>query len=199
MRAIWLCGALLLAAAPAFGQPSAQMLKQMCTQVPCRKVTTLTLLAAAGQGQIETDPYPYLDPNGNVIIYPGETITLAMAQNGSGKPRLLSVSDAAGAHQFAQAAARDKTLVFQFKQVGGKPDMVLTIVNTTTAAIKYDAVMSSVTDNGVKQAPTVTCPVNPPGKGQQSFRGIENWPFAIVSLLIYDIRPLGKSASPACK
>ena len=199
MRAIWLCGVLLLTAAPAFGQPSAQMLKQMCAQVPCRKVTTLTLRTESSKGQIDTNPYPYLDPNGNVIIYPGETITLALAGNGSGKPRLLEATDAGGKHSFAKAAPTEKTLTFQFKQTDGKPDMVLTAVNTTTSAIKYDAVISAVTDKGINQKPSATCPLSPPSPGQPSFRGIESWPFPIVGLLIHDIRPLGKSTPRACE
>ncbi len=199
MRAIWLSGMLLLAAVPAVGQPSAQMLKQMCAQVPCRKVSTLTLRTEGSSGQIDTNPYPYVDPNGNVIIYPGETITLALAGNGSGKPRLLEAVDASGKHAFAKAAAGEKTLAFQFKQTDGKPDMVLTSVNTTTSAIKYDVVISAVTVKGINQKPTATCPLNAPGPGQPSFRGIESWPFPIVEMLIHDIRPLGKSTPRACE
>jgi hypothetical protein len=200
MRAIWLCGALLLAAAPAFGQPSAQMLKQMCAQVPCRKVATLTLRRAdGGTGQVDTNAYPYLDPNGNVILYPGETISIAVKANGSGKPRLLKVADAAGMHQFAEATAGEKTLIFQLKQMNDKPDMVLTASNTTTAVIKYDVVITAATDKGIKQGPTSTCPLSAPSKGAPDFRGVESWPYPIFEMLIHDIRPLGKSTPRACE
>src|ERR1700761_491654 len=109
MRTLWL-GALFLAVIPAFGQPSgdagAQTLKQVCAQVPCRSANTLTLRARDGRmGQVDIDPYPYLDPDGDVVIYAGETITLALAKDGSGPPRLLKVVDPRGAHQFAEPNA----------------------------------------------------------------------------------------------
>lgn len=202
MRAIWLYGALLLAAMPALGQPpgkeaAAQALKQVCAQVPCRKITTTLILRKAdgSTGNFDTRPYPYFDPDGGLFIYPGETITLGLAKNGSGKPRLLKAVDVDGAHQFAQPAAGEATLEFTLKQIEGKPDMMLNVSNSTGAVIKYDTWMTTVDG---RTSSTSSCPVFPPGRGQASFGGIEHWPHPIVSLLIENVRALGASADRAC-
>ncbi len=203
MRAIWLCGMLLLAATPAFGQPASDpdaRIKQMRAQVPCRNVTKIPLRGPDGRvGEVETGPYPYLDPSGNLIIYPGETITLALAKDGTGMPRLLKFADAKGAQQFAQPSANDATLEFQFSQMDGKTDMMLMVSNATSAVIKYDAVMSAVSDRGIDRVGTSTCPVNPPSSGQAAFFNTESWQHPIMRMIIRNIRPLAASASRACE
>jgi hypothetical protein len=179
-------------------QAAAQALADVCAKVACRKITTTLILRKedGSTGEVDTSPFPYFDPDGEIFIYPGESIILGVAKNGSGRPRLLKAVDAGGTHQFAQLAAGEASLEFQFRQLEGKPDMVLSVQNATSAMIKYDALM--VTAPGRRPSPTSSCPVYPPQPGQASFGGIESWPHPIVSLLITNIRPLGKSDPRTC-
>jgi hypothetical protein len=181
-------------------QAAAQALADVCAKVACRKSTrTITLRTKDGREELDTAPIPYLDPEGNLLIYPGETITIAFSKDGSGKARLLKVSDPSGQTDFGSLAAPEASVEFRFQQLDGKPDMVLNVQNATSAMIKYDAVQFVVGAQGFQPSPTSSCPVFPPGRGQTTFGGIEHWPYPIADLLIQNIRPLSATADRACK
>ena len=181
-------------------QVAAQALADVCAKVACRKsARTFSLRTReGGEGKFNTAPFPYLDPDGNVIIFPGETITVVLPKDGNGKPRLLKVAEPSGVTEYGMQASTEASLEFRFAQMDGKPDMQLTATNTVPVMLKYDAIMAAVTAKGIQQAPTSICPLFPPMAGTPGFSGYESWPFPIVNLVIGHIRMLPKGAPRDC-
>ena len=167
-------------------QTQAQVLADVCTKVVCRKtVRTLALRTNDGKvAQIDTQLFPYLDQQGRLSIYPGETITLGFEKNGDGPPRLLKVTDPGGDVDLGPVTPSDFAVVFTLRQRDEKPDMWLTIANTVMATFKYDVDMFVPTPSGLRPSHTSTCPLLSPQGTLKSFSGVEMWPQPIVMLVI---------------
>jgi len=216
-----LFGLILLVLGPAFGpalaadppanapdpaadaQARARQMAAMCAQVVCRKASrTITLhLADGGNYTLHTSPYPYLDQAGNVVLYPGETITLGFSKTGDelGKPVLVAVRDVDGAVDIGAAQpAPAMTLSFSLGQDVKKPDTTLIAASTVGAMLKYDARVSMVVQGGVRLVNSNTCPLMPPQGNAPSFSGFENWPQAIGMMVISNIRALPPGTPVRC-
>jgi tetratricopeptide (TPR) repeat protein len=82
------------AAVPEYDDPE---LAAMCAMVTCREVVRANRLELPDGGFtfVPNRKLPYVDPDGAVLIYPGETIVVAIPIDGdaAGQPRLQSVTD----------------------------------------------------------------------------------------------------------
>ncbi|HVZ27406.1 MAG TPA: hypothetical protein VG798_02015 [Rhizomicrobium sp.] len=213
MRRIWLLSAVSLLfgtiagkAAPEGTVPSNQKqaadqaLADTCAKVVCRKQTRSLSLRASGGNvvRLHTELYPYLDTRGEAIIFPGETITLALPKDGNGPPNLLKVVDPDGPVDIGATSDSDSTLSFEFHQEEGKPDMLLTITSTVAAMLKYDATMLVVTPGGVRRAHTSTCPILAARETAKTTFGTESWPQPIPMLVISGIHAIPQGGPMNC-
>jgi hypothetical protein len=190
--------------APANSQQAAdQALADTCAKTICRKTSrTLTLRADGGNiARFDTALLPYLDDKGDVILYPGETITLAISKNGNGiaPPTLLKVTDPDGAVNLGILPASDSTLSFELRQNDENPGMRLIVTNVAPVQVKYDAVMFVPTQKGIQPMRTSSCPVLPPQLSAKSFSVFESWPQPITMLVISNIRAMAPGSGVACK
>lgn len=82
----------------------------------------------------------------------------------------------------------------------GKPDMMLTVTNTTRATVKFDTVMfvPDPASGNARGSRTTACPVLPPPGSTPSFSDFESWPQPVVMLLIGNIRALDPAAPHVC-
>ena len=176
-------------------------LAELCAHTACRTTPWRFTLRLSDGGTLESpvQPYPYLDDHGQLYIFPGETIGLAVQSDSSGigYPELAEVSNPAG--PVTLNTSRKATLTFSFFQMEGKPDMMLRVVNTTNATLRYDATLYLPAGNGVRSVRTSTCPVPQPQPGAPAFSGFEQWPQPILMLIVTNIRAVEKTASMACQ
>lgn len=184
-------------------QARAKAMAAMCAQVTCRKASrTITLHLADGSDYtLHTSPYPYLDPAGNVVLYPGETITLGFSKTGDAldKPVLVAVRDPGGAVDIGPVeAAPTMTLSFSLGQDEKKPDTTLIAASTVAAMLKYDVRVSMVVAGGVRMVNSNTCPLMPPQGNAPSFSGFENWPQPIGMMVIGNIHALAPGTPVRC-
>lgn len=130
-----------------------------------------------------------------MIIYPGETITIAMPLDGNtvGTPHATSVVDRDGETvwnlpEHANGAVETMRFEFQNSELG----YTLTMTNGADATIKYDAFMQIVEGEELKFGPTSSCPVN------AHISVFEFWPHPIVMLLLSGFRVLPENDSMVC-
>ncbi len=195
-----LCWAVPLAAQPAGDSGRSGPLAEVCAKVLCRKPGHVVPLRMADGKVFEatTEGYPYLDEDGGVFIYPGETIAITLEKKGGRlDPQLASVTGLDGAVNLAVKPASTRTVSFAFKQ-DPKIGMVLTATNATNLAIKYDARMFVPGPEGVKPHPTTMCPLLPPQGTAQTYSGVEDWPHPIVMLVLRNIRIQPDGAPRTC-
>ncbi|HEX4027798.1 MAG TPA: hypothetical protein VHX18_09275 [Rhizomicrobium sp.] len=177
-------------------------LAALCARVTCRKIPRQMSLRMRDNSsfQIGTRMLPYFDDKGTLIIFPGETITLSYAGDDAKleHPALSSVIDPAG--PVALPPFSGTTVSFKLEQMDGKPDMMLSVANTTGAIVKFDTVMfvPDPASGNARGSRTTACPVLPPQGRAPSFSDLENWPQPIVMLLIGNIRALDAAARRAC-
>src|SRR3569623_946853 len=146
--------ALVSLALPAAAQPAtppadhaaaeaafAQALAAECAHVTCRKgVRPVTLRMADGSNfTIATRPLPYFDDKGTLILFAGESVTLAYGEDDAKleHPVLSAVTDPLGPVELPPPSS-ESTVAFTLRQVDGKSDMVLGVTNRTIALVKYD-------------------------------------------------------------
>jgi hypothetical protein len=190
--------ALLPVQAQAQAQPDAD---PRCQRLACRKPGTSTMrLREGGSITLPKPPAPYF--SGSVLsLIPGDTVVLGFSRNPDGglsAPVLLQVSDTAGVVDTGLGPDADMTLSFSFRQLEGKPDMMLTVVNKTHMMIKYDAFMYVPSSGDVSGNGTSSCPVMPALSPAQGFSTFESWPHPIALLLIGRIRVLTPDATAIC-
>jgi len=183
-------------------QTPAQTLAAICAKVPCRKGgRTVVLRMPDNRGfEAKTQPYPFLDDHGTVILYPGETVTIGFNKSGDGlgAPVLLKVTDPDGAVDIGAAGTAAASLSFTLKQDDGKPSMMLTAANGVPATLKYNLQMFVPTPDGVRSGHSSTCPLMAPQGSVASFGGFESWPHPILMLAISDIRMLPGGSPMVC-
>jgi hypothetical protein len=178
-------------------------LAALCARVTCRKIPRQVSLRMRDNSsfQIGTRMLPYFDDKGTLIIFPGESITLSYADDDAKleHPVLSSVIDPAGPVELPPPASK-ANITFELKQMDGKPDMMLSVTNTTRATVKFDTVMfvPDPASGNARGSRTTACPVLPPPGSAPSFSDFENWPQPIVMLLIGNIRAQDPSAPRTC-
>ena len=180
----------------------AKALAAMCAKVPCRKGGRSVLLRMPDNRgfQTKTQPFPYLDDRGTVILYPGESITIGFNKDGDalGRPVLVKVTDPDGPVDFGTPGTAAATVSFTLKQDDGKPSMMLTADNGVSATLKYDLQMFVPAADGVRSGHSSTCPLMAPQGSVASFGGFESWPHPILMLVISNIRMLPAGSGMAC-
>lgn len=182
---------------------AAQDLAALCARVTCRQTPRQLILRMPDNSsfQIGTRLLPYFDDKGTMILFPGETITLSYAGEDAKleHPVLSSVSDPAGPVAPLPPPS-GSNVSFKLEQMDGKPDMMLTVINTTKATVKFDTVMfvPDPASGNARGSHTTACPVLPPQGNAPSFSDLENWPQPVVMLLIGNIRALDSSAPRTC-
>ena len=170
----------------------AKELAEICTMVTCRmEPHELRLRAEGGSLVTTTDLLPYVH-DGTVVLYPGESVTVDFAADGSmiDMPRfarLASAGDAVGMPSDARAS-----VTLNFSQTDGKPDMLLVLKSSLGFAVKYDAYMYVPTPNGVESGYTSSCPLN------AGLSATEHWPHAIMMIVLTNFR-LATAADTACQ
>ena len=183
---------------------AAQDLAALCARVTCRKTPRQVTLRMRDNSsfQIGTRMLPYFDDKGILIIFPGETITLSYASDDAKleHPVLSSVKDPAGPVALPPPPSSSATVSFELEQMDGKPDMMLTVTNTTRSTVKFDAVMFAPdpASGNARGSRTTACPVLPPQANAPSFSDFEGWPQPVVMLIIGNIRALAPDAPRSC-
>ena len=172
-----------------------------CDRLVCRKASKdVALRTRDGKTvALATELYPYLDDQGAMVIYPGESIGLFMPAKGDvfGAPVLANVSGPDGPVDLGSRPAAN--LLFAFQQLDGKLDMLLTIGNKTDLVVKVDATMFVPVSGGWRAIHTSTCPVDPPQGSLKVFQGLEHWPHPVGMLVIRNIRALPKGTAQTCE
>lgn len=197
------------AAAPATGPTPAErqaQLAALCAKVPCRKESRqIEIRADAQHGfRYTNQQLPYVDPDGTIILYPGETITVSLAADGDklAVPKIVSVSDSTGAVDLGDAANKsavpETTMTFAFSQIPGKPDMILFATNRTKLMLKYSAIIMTPSEQGLKASRTTICPVLPSNDPKLGFTGTESWQQGIGMLIVTNLHILPSDGSTAC-
>lgn len=203
--ALFTCISVLSAFAQSNGPAAddrAKAIAAMCEKVLCRKTQhDITLRLPDGTSNTaQTQPFPYIAPDGTLLLYAGETITVGFNKAGDtlGSPVLLKVADASGPVDIGTAPVVDMTLTFQLKQDEGRPSTKLFVTNTIAVRFKYDAQIFVPTANGTKTGRTSTCPVLMPQGAQPNFTSFENWDYPVGMMVITNIRALANDAPQAC-
>jgi hypothetical protein len=178
----------------------AQALAAECAKVPCRKsATSFELRTKDGVFQGQTQPVPWLDDQGTVILFPGESVTIGYPTDDSALARPELYAHAGPDEVMVGPAARlGPILTFDLKQMDGKPDMMMTGTNRVKATIKFDIVMYVPTPAGVRAMRTSACPLMPPQGSRDSFSGFEHWPHPIAMMVITHIRAMPAGAAMTC-
>jgi len=181
-----------------------QDLVELCARVTCRTTPRQVTLRMRDNSsfQIGTRTLPYFDDKGILIIFPGETITLSYPGDDAKleHPVLSSVSDPAGPVALTPPPSPGTNVSFKLEQMDGKPDMMLTVTNTTRSTVKFDTVMfvPDPASGNARGSRTTACPVLPPQANAPSFSDLESWQQPVVMLLIGNIRALAPDAPRAC-
>jgi hypothetical protein len=177
----------------------AKQLAEACARSICRTESRELRLksTAGGEWGIKTQLFPYAD-NGQIVLYPGETIEVEFAADGKAmdKPHFVRVVEP-GAPQNSSGntntpAPNTAIMTLEFKQVDGKPDMLLTIKSTLGFLIKYDAQMFVPTKNGTQSIYTSSCPIVAKGSA------FETWPHEIAMIVLHDFRVVSERDGVAC-
>lgn len=181
----------------------AAALAAQCAKLACRKGDqTVEMRMDAQRGiRFKAQPLPYIDSNGAVILYPGEAITISLAEE-NGKlavPRLVSVTMPTGPVDLGALAdpAATNTVTFALTQDIGKPDMQLVATNRTKLLLKYSATMGLPSESGMKPARTSICPLFP-ATLPEGFAGHETWPHPIGILILSNLHIIPQGGPMNC-
>src|SRR3954469_16193457 len=173
----------------------AQALEAECAKVLCRKaVRSVVLRMGDGSSfQIATRPLPYFDEKGTLILFAGEAVALAFAEDDEKleHPILSSVTDPLGPVELSAQDSK-RIISFTFLQANGKPDMMLGVSNTTKAMLKYDTVgfQPDVVNSNARGGHIPTCALPPPDGGQTTSLALAHWPEPMVMVMVTNIRAL---------
>jgi hypothetical protein len=196
-----LAGQPLLAADAVTGDSDrAAALAAMCAKVPCRKtVRSYTLRGPEGTSiQNMTGPYPYVDDQGTVILYPEETIVASLPITGDklGVPVLLRVTDPGGTVDFAPMTEGVPTISFTLRQ-DDRLGMVLMVTNMSKVGLKYEAYAYIPGPAGARPSRTSTCPLVA-SQSKIGFTGMENWPQPIVMMILTNLHIVPSGGAMVC-
>lgn len=176
--------ALLCAQAPAPAPPTqvdAPPLDQYCATHACRGEPRLIKLRADGGRNFEltTATYPYVDDDGSIVIYPGETFAVAFPDPADlSKAQYLRVTEPVD-----PATVAPGTLMVHFEQLDGQTGMMLTLRNATTMPLQFDATMHVPWPDGVvHQSRTSMCTLMP------GMTNTEGWPHPVAMLVLSHLR-----------
>jgi len=175
---------------------AAKELAEACARSTCRTESRELRLKATvgGEWGVKTQLYPYAD-NGQIVLYPGETIEVEFAADGKAmdKPRFLRVVEPGAGQSAANTKSADAaTMRFEFKQTDNKPDMTLIINSALGFLIKYDAYMFVPTKDGMRSIYTSSCPIIRRGSAY------ETWPHEIAMIVLSNFRVVSDRDGVTC-
>lgn len=161
-------------------------LTEICAMVKCRAEARDVRLVAADGGSFafKTQGFPYTDPGGNVIIYPGEALEVAFDQADIAHPTFAGVVPNA-------SVSAPGTLTLEFAQMAGQPYMTLMLNNATGVALRYDAMIYVPAREGMQVVRSSSCPV------LSGMTNTESWPHPVVMVELSNFRvePVGAGVS----
>ena len=161
-------------------------LPEICAMVKCRSESRDVRLVATDGGSFgfKTQGFPYADPGGNVMIYPGEALEIEFDQNDIAHPKFVAVVPNA-------SASGPGTLTLEFAQTAGQPYMTLMLNNATGVALRYDATIYVPARDGMQIVRSSSCPV------LNGMTNTESWPHPVVMLELsnFRIEPVGSSVT----
>ncbi len=165
-------------------------LTEICAMVKCRTEARDVRLVAVDGGSFafKTQGFPYADPGGNVMIYPGEALEIEFDRNDIGHPKFVAVVPNA-------SVSAPGTLTLEFAQTAGAPYMTLMLNNATGVALRYDATIYVPAREGMQVLRSSACPV------MSGMTNTESWqhPVVMVELSNFRIEPVAwGSATVAC-
>jgi hypothetical protein len=188
----------------------AQALAEACARTACRAEAKEITLNAPGDriARFRTEKIPYAD-GGSIAIYPGESFAVRIRVQGEqlGEPVFEQIFDGPspakllGHHPDAEAKALQDTknmpvealLYLYFKQDDKGPGMTLEITSALPVTVKYDAVMFAATPDGIRPAPTSSCPV------ASGIAALETWPQPLTMLLLSNFRVVDTARGFTCQ
>lgn len=164
-------------------------LTEICAMVKCRMEERDIRLVAVDGGSFgyKTQPFPYADPGGNIIIYPGEALEIAFDANDVAHPKFIAVVPNA-------SVSAPGTLTLEFAQTAGQPYMTLMLNNAVGVALRYDATIYVPAREGMRVVRTSSCPV------MSGMTNTESWqhPVVMLELSNFRIEPVSGSSTVAC-
>jgi len=85
------------------------------------------------------------------------------------------------------------TVIVSYHQAAGHPDMILRVEHNLSQPLKYDALITRPTADGLASAsPTSTCPVRP------AVGGMESWPYPLGAITLRNLRFIDVSNGFSC-
>jgi hypothetical protein len=173
--------------------PASASLAAACAKTTCRPAEQRLQLRTADDAiaYVKTAKAPYVDENGNVSLYAGETIEISFPdRNDLSHPTFVRTLDKIdlegikGYHLDAPPSdpAMPAILSLQLHQEESKPSMALVLRNETGIALKYDVTMFVPTPQGMRATHTSTCPLLP------GIMGDESWPHPIAMIMLSNFR-----------
>jgi len=174
--------------------------------VECRTVQPFALQVGSSRTDpIEVGKAPWIDANGRLLIFPGESVTVKYGDAGALEVAAVDaaqniVSDQRVAQLMAQVAPRpnpqEETVALvptkgladpptqgvrlTFRQADAGEDMLLFVENATDAPLAYNAAMLAPGVQGMEWQVTTICVV------RSGAFSVEHWPYAIMSLSLGD-------------
>lgn len=166
-------------------------LTEICGMVRCRMEERDVRLTAVDGGSFgyKTQPFPYADPGGNVIIYPGEALEVEIDPADVAHPKFVAVVPNA-------SVSAPGTLTLEFAQTPGQPYMTLMLNNAAGVSLRYDATMYVPAREGMRVVHSPSCPV------MSGMSNTESWTHPVVMLELSNFRvepAAGRSSTVVCQ
>ena len=185
--AVLLCMSAAFAAAPAAGEPDAEIraeLAALCQKDFCREASPIRLKLPNGEtfAMTPTSPTPIV-AGGMVTVYPGETVLVEATEEEGRLTRLTAVQT---------ARHPERTLTFRLTQeasIGDGTGMVLKVDSPFAGVIKYRLGMMLPSREDLLR--TSACPLR---GGQASY---EHWPHPIFQIVAADFRLVDSESKAA--
>jgi hypothetical protein len=213
--------AALAAGAPVKAQTAPAPADTVCQTTACRPggIDIVVRVDKDHYQTVPVKPAPYVLPDGQILIFPGETIAVQFTRNGDTLsapvfyrrfapqfPAQIEVGGKAaddpanaGLPAIKGEMSKDKmvdlppnTLLLSYGQADGQPGMMLTIDHNFPKALKLDATMFLIGKGRYDQQPTSTCPI------QVGLSSFEMWPNPIGPLTLKGFRLLQVGGKMTC-
>jgi len=213
--------AAMAAGGPALAQTGPAPADSICQTTACRPggIDVVVRVDKDHYQTVPVKPAPYVLPEGQILIFPGETIAIQFTRAGDTlsapvfyrrfAPQFPAQIETGGkvADDPANTGlpaitgdmSKDKmadlppnTLLLSYGQVDGQPGMMLTIDHNFPKALKLDATMFLIGKGRYDQRPTSTCPI------QAGLSSFETWPHPIGPLTLQSFRLLQPGDKITC-
>lgn len=156
-------------------------MEEYCAKEQCRRNKKVSFLTDTGPIDQTLEIYWPVVQGNQLSLLPGDKVYIEAEI----KDGLIT-----SLNQVSEITTPEKTLVFDFQQIDGKVDMMLSVKNPFSSFIKFSL---NMIDFRGQPHQTSSCPVAAGG-------GVyEMWPHAIPELMVSNIRVLSETDSMACE